>query len=100
MKREYALNFGIYIIGQEISGDILVDLTIDALKELDINTYGKRYKIMTAISALKDEVSRQEGGGGSIHSLSDEDVSLFARSFSNALDDSHRKNHTDLLFGF
>ncbi|KAI9281758.1 hypothetical protein BC943DRAFT_354403 [Umbelopsis sp. AD052] len=58
---------------QEISGDILMDLTIDALKELDINTYGKRYKIMTAISALKDEVSRQEGGGGSIHSLSDED---------------------------
>ncbi|GAB5590799.1 hypothetical protein Unana1_05699 [Umbelopsis nana] len=60
-------------IGQEISGDILVDLTIDALKELDINTYGKRYKIMTAISALKEEVSHQEGGGGSIHSLSDED---------------------------
>lgn len=63
-----------HVAGQEISGDILVDLTIDALKELDINTYGKRYKIITAISALKEEVSHQEGGGGSIHSLSDEDV--------------------------
>ncbi|KAG2173199.1 hypothetical protein INT43_004573 [Umbelopsis isabellina] len=60
-------------VSQEISGDILVDLTIDALKELDINTYGKRYKIMTAITALKDEVARRQGGGGSIHSLSDED---------------------------
>ncbi|KAH8552505.1 hypothetical protein BGW37DRAFT_424072, partial [Umbelopsis sp. PMI_123] len=52
---------------QEISGDILVDLTIDALKELDINTYGKRYKIMTAISALKEEVARQEGGVNEIY---------------------------------
>ncbi|CEI91133.1 hypothetical protein RMCBS344292_05433 [Rhizopus microsporus] len=42
-------------IDQEITGDILLDLNIDALKELGINTFGKRYKIMQAITSLRDE---------------------------------------------
>ncbi|KAI8393722.1 uncharacterized protein BYT42DRAFT_552009 [Radiomyces spectabilis] len=41
-------------IDHEITGDILLDLTIDSLKELGISTYGKRYKIMHAIQSLKN----------------------------------------------
>jgi hypothetical protein len=33
----------------------LLDLNIEALKELGINTFGKRYKIMQAINSLKEE---------------------------------------------
>lgn len=40
-------------IEQEISGDILMELNGDALKELGITAYGRRYKIMHAIDALK-----------------------------------------------
>lgn len=39
---------------QEITGDILLDLNIDTLKELGISTFGKRYKIMQAIQTLKE----------------------------------------------
>ncbi|KAI9027217.1 hypothetical protein CLU79DRAFT_740869 [Phycomyces nitens] len=42
-------------IEQEITGDILLDLTIDSLKELGITTYGKRYKVMNAINKLKNK---------------------------------------------
>ncbi|KAI8382991.1 hypothetical protein BD560DRAFT_385732 [Blakeslea trispora] len=41
-------------IDQEITGDILLDLDAEALKELGINTFGKRYKIMQAITSLKE----------------------------------------------
>ncbi|KAL0076916.1 hypothetical protein J3Q64DRAFT_1825334 [Phycomyces blakesleeanus] len=44
-------------IEQEITGDILLDLTIDSLKELGITTYGKRYKVMNAINKLKNKQS-------------------------------------------
>ncbi|CAO3600571.1 unnamed protein product [Absidia cylindrospora] len=37
---------------QEITGDVLLDLNMDTLKELGISAYGRRYKIMTAISKL------------------------------------------------
>ncbi|KAF7725243.1 polar growth protein [Apophysomyces ossiformis] len=40
-------------VEQEITGDVLLDLTIDSLKELGISTYGKRYKVITAINKLK-----------------------------------------------
>ncbi|KAI7851976.1 hypothetical protein BDC45DRAFT_486034 [Circinella umbellata] len=40
-------------VEQEITGDILLSLTIDSLKELGIAAYGRRYKIMTAIEKLK-----------------------------------------------
>jgi hypothetical protein len=43
-------------LDQEITGDILLDLDIDALKELGINTFGKRYKIMQAITSLKESL--------------------------------------------
>lgn len=44
-------------VDQEITGDILLELNIDALKELGINTFGKRYKIMQAITALKESTT-------------------------------------------
>ncbi|KAI8075922.1 uncharacterized protein B0P05DRAFT_546934 [Gilbertella persicaria] len=47
-------------IDQEITGDILLDLNIDTLKELGITTFGKRYKIMQAITSLKEEGSSVE----------------------------------------
>lgn len=40
---------------QEITGDILLELTLDSLKELQIDTFGKRFKIHGAITALKKE---------------------------------------------
>ena len=42
------------ITEQEITGDILLSLTIDSLKELGIAAYGRRYKVMTAIEKLKN----------------------------------------------
>ncbi|KAI8393937.1 uncharacterized protein BYT42DRAFT_552768 [Radiomyces spectabilis] len=44
-------------IDQEITGDILLDLTIDTLKELGITTYGRRYKVMNAINKLKADTA-------------------------------------------
>ncbi|KAG1457702.1 hypothetical protein G6F46_007109 [Rhizopus delemar] len=40
---------------QEITGDILLELTLDSLKELQIDTFGKRFKIHSAINVLKNE---------------------------------------------
>lgn len=48
------------MLDQEITGDVLLDLTADALKELNIATYGKRYKIMQAIHELKDRRATAE----------------------------------------
>ncbi|ORY93998.1 hypothetical protein BCR43DRAFT_461404 [Syncephalastrum racemosum] len=42
---------------QEISGDILMELTVDSLKELNIGTFGKRFKLHNAIQGLKEETS-------------------------------------------
>ncbi|KAI8098777.1 uncharacterized protein BX664DRAFT_271602 [Halteromyces radiatus] len=39
-------------VEQEITGDVLLDLNMETLKELGITAYGRRYKIMTAISKL------------------------------------------------
>ncbi|KAI8344477.1 hypothetical protein BC941DRAFT_10661 [Chlamydoabsidia padenii] len=39
-------------VEQEITGDVLLDLNMDTLKELGISAYGRRYKIMAAISKL------------------------------------------------
>ncbi|KAI8379361.1 uncharacterized protein BYT42DRAFT_532078 [Radiomyces spectabilis] len=44
---------------QEITGDILLELTADSLKELDIKTFGKRFKIHNAICALRNHVNHQ-----------------------------------------
>ncbi|CAJ0753065.1 20375_t:CDS:10 [Entrophospora sp. SA101] len=41
----------------DITGDILLDLNTDMLKELNIASFGKRVHIMNAITALKSEFS-------------------------------------------
>lgn len=41
------------LLEQEITGDVLLDLNMDTLKELGISAYGRRYKIMAAISKLR-----------------------------------------------
>ncbi|KAI7906384.1 uncharacterized protein BX663DRAFT_427304 [Cokeromyces recurvatus] len=51
--KELAENFK----NQEISGDILLELTLDSLKELQIATFGKRFKIHNAINALRQEAN-------------------------------------------
>ncbi|CAO3593447.1 unnamed protein product [Absidia cylindrospora] len=46
---------------QEITGDILLELNVDSLKELNVATFGKRFKIYNAIKVLSDEnVARKE----------------------------------------
>ncbi|KAI9256935.1 hypothetical protein BY458DRAFT_588894 [Sporodiniella umbellata] len=40
---------------QEITGDILLELTVESLKELNIDTFGKRFKLHAAIKALRSE---------------------------------------------
>ncbi|KAG0181035.1 polar growth protein [Apophysomyces sp. BC1034] len=47
---------------QEITGDILLELTVESLKELDVNTFGKRFKLYGAIVALHEEITRQQTG--------------------------------------
>ncbi|KAI9317750.1 hypothetical protein BX666DRAFT_2154550 [Dichotomocladium elegans] len=44
---------------QEITGDILLELTPELLKELGITTFGKRFKIHTAIKTLKENLSAE-----------------------------------------
>ncbi|KAG2218743.1 hypothetical protein INT45_003061 [Circinella minor] len=45
---------------QEITGDVLLELTQQSLKELGIGTFGKRYKLHSAIQSLKEEASRRD----------------------------------------
>ncbi|GAN11606.1 conserved hypothetical protein [Mucor ambiguus] len=44
---------------QEITGDVLLELNMNSLKELDIPTFGKRFKLHTAINALREECGYQ-----------------------------------------
>ncbi|KAI8096342.1 uncharacterized protein BX664DRAFT_323710 [Halteromyces radiatus] len=43
-------------IEQEITGDILLDLTMDSLKELGVRTFGKRYRIIQEIQRLRSVI--------------------------------------------
>lgn len=43
-----------FLVAQEITGDILLELTLESLKELEVNTFGKRFKIHNAILALRE----------------------------------------------
>ncbi|CAG8447367.1 3324_t:CDS:10 [Dentiscutata heterogama] len=43
-----------HFIENDITGDILLGLDLDSLKELNIMSYGKRVHIMNAINALKE----------------------------------------------
>ncbi|KAF9119866.1 polar growth protein [Mortierella sp. 14UC] len=47
-------------VDNEISGAILLELNLNNLKELDINSFGKRFNIMNAITSLKQLT---KGGG-------------------------------------
>jgi hypothetical protein len=47
------------LLDQDISGDVLLNLTHEGLKELGINTYGRRYRVINAIKTLK-RVSAEE----------------------------------------
>lgn len=55
-ERDLADNFK----DQEISGDILLELTLDSLKELQVTTFGKRFKIHSAINALRQQTKKQQ----------------------------------------
>ncbi|KAG2229100.1 hypothetical protein INT48_003203 [Thamnidium elegans] len=57
-----AMNFGSIadtFKSQEITGDILLELNMDSLKELNVLTFGKRFKIHTALAILRDECGYQ-----------------------------------------
>ncbi|EPB83337.1 hypothetical protein HMPREF1544_09927 [Mucor circinelloides 1006PhL] len=57
-----AMNFGSIATNfklQEITGDVLLELNMNSLKELDIPTFGKRFKLHTAINALREECGYQ-----------------------------------------
>ncbi|ORX46273.1 PH-domain-containing protein [Hesseltinella vesiculosa] len=45
---------------QEITGDILLELNVDTLKELGVSTFGKRFKISNAIKVLGEENSQRK----------------------------------------
>ncbi|KAL9544085.1 hypothetical protein MBANPS3_007800 [Mucor bainieri] len=45
-------SFADSFIDQDITGDVLVSLDHDALKELGIHAYGRRYKVLNAINSL------------------------------------------------
>ena len=40
------------LLDQDITGDVLVSLDHDALKELGVHAYGRRYKLLNAIKSL------------------------------------------------
>ncbi|KAG0033447.1 polar growth protein [Podila clonocystis] len=48
-------------IDNEISGAILLELNLNNLKELDINSFGKRFNIMSAITTLKQTTKGDRG---------------------------------------
>ncbi|GAA5816418.1 hypothetical protein MFLAVUS_009947 [Mucor flavus] len=80
-------------IDQEITGDILLDLNIEALKELGINTFGKRYKVMQAITLLKQEEIKQPMPNTSV-STSAISRPVSRRSIPTSLRRSNSQNNT------
>ncbi|KAI9019419.1 hypothetical protein CLU79DRAFT_758744 [Phycomyces nitens] len=53
---------------QEITGDILLELTQESLKELDVSTFGKRFKLHNAIHALEEVRQNESFSRGSCSS--------------------------------
>lgn len=43
-------------VEEEITGDVLLEMTPDLLKELGISTFGKRFRLHSAIKMLKDRM--------------------------------------------
>ncbi|RAH65959.1 uncharacterized protein BO66DRAFT_191744 [Aspergillus aculeatinus CBS 121060] len=48
----------------DISGNVLLNLQIDDLKELDIQSFGKRHQLMASINHLRDTMLRRPASGG------------------------------------
>ncbi|CAI2172325.1 1617_t:CDS:2 [Funneliformis geosporum] len=49
-----------HFIENDITGDVLLGLSLSTLKELDINSFGKRVRIMNVITELKSHYSEND----------------------------------------
>ncbi|OAD78237.1 hypothetical protein PHYBLDRAFT_140337 [Phycomyces blakesleeanus NRRL 1555(-)] len=80
---------------QEITGDILLELTQESLKELDVNTFGKRFKLHNAIHALEEVRQNESFSRGSCSSGLDtfEDS---ASVISHRTVDTYRPNDSNI----
>ncbi|KAI8386807.1 hypothetical protein BD560DRAFT_443409 [Blakeslea trispora] len=58
-EMRFTINIVNHFKAQEITGDVLLELTMDSLKELNIPTFGKRFRLYTAINLLKEEYEYQ-----------------------------------------
>ncbi|KAI1309708.1 polar growth protein [Mortierella claussenii] len=67
-------------IDNEISGAILLELNLNNLKELEINSFGKRFNIMNAITTLKQITKGDKGSKGQYSGLSNSVGAMFAGS--------------------
>ncbi|KAF9333708.1 polar growth protein [Linnemannia elongata] len=65
-------------IDNEISGAILLELNLNNLKELEINSFGKRFNIMNAITSLKQATKGDQGGKGQYTGLANSVGAMFA----------------------
>ncbi|KAG0057232.1 polar growth protein [Gryganskiella cystojenkinii] len=59
-------NVSTSFIDNEISGAILLELNLNNLKELEINSFGKRFNIMNAITTLKQSVKGPKSPYGTL----------------------------------
>lgn len=57
-------------IEHEITGDVLIELDVNMLKELDIAAFGKRMRISNAITELKRSFSAEQSPGGALNGSS------------------------------
>ncbi|KAF8946285.1 polar growth protein [Haplosporangium gracile] len=63
-------------VDNEISGAILLELNLNNLKELDINSFGKRFNIMNAITSLK-QVTKGEQTSKSLYGVMSNPTSMY-----------------------
>ncbi|KAG9021534.1 polar growth protein, partial [Tulasnella sp. UAMH 9824] len=54
-------------IEHEITGDVLLELDVNMLKELDITAFGQRMRISKAINELKRSVGAEQSPGGALN---------------------------------
>ncbi|KAF9182038.1 polar growth protein [Haplosporangium sp. Z 767] len=64
-------------IENEISGAILLELNLNNLKELEINSFGKRFNIMNAITSLKQATKGDQGSKGQYGGLANSVGAMF-----------------------
>ncbi|KAG0052285.1 polar growth protein [Linnemannia elongata] len=63
-------------VDNEISGAILLELNLNNLKELDINSFGKRFNIMNAITTLK-QITKGEQSSKSLYGVMSNPTSMY-----------------------